>query len=79
MGGMDMGAPPPEPGGTDMGGLDLGMPPPSEPGLAPESRDKNLNILLENNKFNGTNYIPLSKGEKSLGDLENELKKLLGS
>ena len=79
MGGMDMGAPPPEPGGTDMGGLDLGTPPPSEPGLAPESRDKNLNILLENNKFNGTNYIPLSKGEKSLGDLENELKKLLGS
>jgi hypothetical protein len=38
-----------------------------------------LNILLENSKFNGTNYIPLSKGQKSLGDLENELKKLLGS
>ena len=79
LGGMDMGAPPPPPEGTDMGGLDMGAPPPSEPGLAPESRDRNLNILLENNKFNGANYIPLSKGQKSLGDLENELKKLLGS
>jgi hypothetical protein len=78
MGGMDMGTPPP-PMGDDMGGLDMGAPPPPEPGLAPESRDRNLNILLENSKFNGTNYIPLSKGQKSLGDLENELKKLLGS
>jgi len=73
MGGMDMGAPPP-PMGDDMG-----APPPPELGLAPESRDRNLNILLENSKFNATNYIPLSKGQKSLGDLENELKKLLGS
>jgi hypothetical protein len=78
MGGMDMGTPPP-PMGDDMGGLDMGAPPPPEPGLAPESRDRNLNILLEHSKFNGTNYIPLSKGQKSLGDLENELKKLLGS
>jgi len=78
LGGMDMGAPPPPPEGTDMGGLDMGAPPPDS-GLTPESRDRNLNILLENNKFNGANYIPLSKGQKSLGDLENELKKLLGS
>jgi hypothetical protein len=78
MGGMDMGAPPP-PMGDDMGGMDMGIPPPAESGLAPESRDRNLNILLEHSKFNGTNYIPLSKGQKSLGDLENELKKLLGS
>jgi len=78
LGGMDMGAPPPPPEGTDMGGLDTGAPPPDS-GLTPESRDRNLNILLENNKFNGANYIPLSKGQKSLGDLENELKKLLGS
>jgi hypothetical protein len=72
------GAPPP-PMGDDMGGMDMGIPPPAESGLAPESRDRNLNILLEHSKFNGTNYIPLSKGQKSLGDLENELKKLLGS
>jgi len=78
MGGMDMGAPPP-PMGDDMGGMDMGAPPPAESGLAPESRDRNLNILLEHSKFNGTNHIPLSKGQKSLGDLENELKKLLGS
>ena len=73
MGGMDMGAPPPPPppGGGE-------MPPPGEPGLAPESRFDNLNILSENNKINGLNYSPFTKGQKSLGDLENELKKLLG-
>ena len=73
MGGMDMGAPPPPPppGGGE-------MPPPGEPGLAPESRFDNLNILVENNKINGLNYSPFTKGQKSLGDLENELKKLLG-
>jgi hypothetical protein len=73
MGGMDMSAPPPPPppGGGE-------MPPPGEPGLAPESRFDNLNILSENNKINGLNYSPFKKGQKSLGDLENELKKLLG-
>ena len=72
MGGMDMGAPPPPPPG---GGE---MPPPGEPGLAPESRFDKLNILAENSKINGLNYSPFTKGQKSLGDLENELKKLLG-
>lgn len=72
MGGMDMSAPPPPPPG---GGE---MPPPGEPGLAPESRFDNLNILVENNKINGSNYFPFAKGQKSLGDLEDELKKLLG-
>jgi hypothetical protein len=78
-GGMDM-------GGMDMGGLDMGAPPPPaedmgvpqpEPGLAPESRIRNLNILLEKNIINGVNYVPLTKGSQSLGDLEKELKKLL--
>ena len=75
MGGMDMGAPPPPPPPPPGGGE---MPPPGEPGLAPESRFDNLNILSENNKINGLNYSPFTKGQKSLGDLENELKKLLG-
>jgi hypothetical protein len=74
MGGMDMGAPPPPP--PPPGGGE--MPPPGEPGLAPESRFDNLNILVENNKINGLNYFPFAKGQKSLGDLEDELKKLLG-
>jgi hypothetical protein len=75
MGGMDMGTPPPPPPPPPGGGE---MPPPGEPGLAPESRFDNLNILSENNKINGLNYSPFTKGQKSLGDLENELKKLLG-
>jgi hypothetical protein len=74
MGGMDMGAPPPPP--PPPGGGE--MPPPGEPGLAPESTFNKLNILAENSKINGSNYSPLSKGQKSLGDIEKELKKLLG-
>jgi hypothetical protein len=74
MGGMDMGAPPPPP--LPPGGGE--MPPPGEPGLAPESRFDKLNILAENSKINGLNYSPFTKGQKSLCDLENELKKLLG-
>ena len=74
MGGMDMGAPPPPP--PPPGGGE--MPPPGEPGLAPESTFSKLNILAENSKINGLNYSPFTKGQKSLGDLENELKKLLG-
>ena len=74
MGGMDMSAPPPPP--PPPGGGE--MPPPGEPGLAPESRFDNLNILVESNKINGSNYFPFAKGQKSLGDLEDELKKLLG-
>ena len=83
MGGMDM-------GGMDMGGMDMGAPPPppppppgemqpiGEPGLAPESTFSKLNILSENAKITGSNYSPFSKGQKSLGDIEKELKKLLG-
>jgi len=89
--GATLGAPPPPPGGMDMGGMDLGAPPPPPaelggeaeapplpgPGLAPESRVKNLNILLENNIIDNGGYQSLEKSRKSLGDIEKELKKLL--
>lgn len=81
------GAPPP-PGG-DMGG-DLGgemgagapPPPPAEgggPELAPESTERdNLNILLESEGlFEADSYIDLSKAKNSLGEMEDQLSKLL--
>jgi len=49
----------------------------TEPGLAPESRIRSLNILVENNYINGPEHIKLTKGEKSLGIIEEHLKKLL--
>jgi hypothetical protein len=85
-GGLDM-------GGLDMGGLDMGgeesaegAPPPppplpneapGEPGLAAESKLNNLNILVESNMIDGASYIPLTKGQNSLGAINDELKKLL--
>ena len=85
-GGLDM-------GGLDMGGLDMGgeesaegAPPPppplpnespAEPGLAAESKLTNLNILVESNMIDGSSYIPLTKGQNSLGAINDELKKLL--
>jgi hypothetical protein len=85
-GGLDM-------GGLDMGGLDMGgeagaegAPPPppplpneapGEPGLAAESKLNNLNILIESNMIDGASYLPLTKGQNSLGAINDELKKLL--
>ena len=85
-GGLDM-------GGLDMGGLDMGgeesaegAPPPppplpneapGEPTLAAESKLNNLNILVESNMIDGASYIPLTKGQNSLGVINDELKKLL--
>jgi hypothetical protein len=74
LGGMDMGAPPPPPAPELGGGEAL---PPPEPGLAPESRIRNLNILLENNTIDSGGYKSLEKSRKSLGVIEKELKKLL--
>jgi hypothetical protein len=80
------GAPPPPGGemGGDLGG-DLGggaPPPPAEgggPELAPESTERdNLNILLESEGlFEVDSYIDLSKAKNSLGEMEDQLSKLL--
>ena len=87
MGGMDMGGRMDMGSDMDMGGGMEGAPPPppppgpeaatTEPGLAPESRIRSLNILVENNYINGPEYIELTKGQKSLGIIEQHLKKLL--
>jgi hypothetical protein len=78
-------APPPPPGG-DMGG-DMGgpTPPPSGPepggeaGVTPESKsNNNMNILLESDSLiNPEDFIDLSKGRNSLGEIEKQLSKLL--
>jgi hypothetical protein len=60
--------PPPPPGGPEGGG----------PPTLPENEKKNnLNILLENDGFLNEQYLDLSKGSNSLGDIEDELFKIL--
>jgi hypothetical protein len=70
----DMGSEPPMGGGPEI------PPPPSGgPELAPESTKKdNLNILLESdNLLDVDSYIDLSRARNYLGEMENELNKLL--
>ena len=60
-----------------------GPPPPPAGGEAAPMTDSveksNLNILLESDNIFGDEYIDLSKGRNSLGQIENELEKLLNS
>jgi hypothetical protein len=41
--------------------------------------DKDLNILLENSMLTGETVINLSKGRKSLNEIESKLNDLLNS
>ena len=81
----NVGAAPPPPPGGDMGAEPSELPPPpgpelgGEPGVTPESESKdNLNILLEGEGlFNNDDFIDLSKAKNSLGEMEEQLKKIL--
>ena len=79
--GGEGGAPAPPP--SDFGGGELPPAPEPEPaGITPESKTKkeNLNILLENDDLmSEDSFIDLSRGSNSLGDIEDELDKLLNS
>ena len=83
-GGEELGAMAPPPPGGEEGGA-LPPPPPGAEetpppaGVTPESRKRDLNILLENNLFEGSKVIDLSNGQQSLGEIELELEKLLNS
>ena len=62
--------PPPPPGG------DIGAPP---TGLPENERKDNLKILLENDSLiDDDSFIDLSKAKNSLGEIEEQLRKLMG-
>jgi len=75
MGGLDLGggAPPPPPPAPEAEA------PPAEAGLAPESVNSSLNILVENDILKGSKNIDLGVGQKSLGQISEQLNKLLNS
>ena len=86
----ELGAPPSFGGGSEPA-PDLGAevppaggeapPPPTtgEPELAPESKKKDMNILLENNLIEGAQMINLGQAQQSLGEISKELDKLLNT
>jgi hypothetical protein len=76
--------PPPEGGMGDMGGGEIPPPPPGpepggEAGVTPESKRRdNMNILLESNDLiNEDDFIDLSRARNSLGDIGDELDRIL--
>ena len=76
--------PPPEGGMGDMGGGEVPPPPPGpepggEAGVTPESKRRdNMNILLESNDLiNEDDFIDLSRARNSLGDIGDELDRIL--
>ena len=74
LGGGDLGGAPPPPapeGGTES--------PPTEGAVTPESRMDNLNMLVESNLIEGTQFLDLGQGQDSLGEMSKELDKLLNS
>ena len=54
-------------------------PPTGEPELAPESKKKDMNILVENNLIEGAQTINLGQAQQSLGEISKELDKLLNT
>jgi hypothetical protein len=67
-------------GMPDMGGGAEAPPPEAPPGgeVTPEGFNKNdLNMLLEDHLFGGSDYMDLSKGRNSLTEINDKLKDLL--
>jgi hypothetical protein len=79
-GGEEAGGGPPDMGGLgDMGG---GAPPPppagGEPGVTPESFNKNdLNLILEDKLFTELDVMDLSKGKNALVEIDDRIKEFL--
>jgi hypothetical protein len=69
-GGEESLPPPPTEGGAPEGG---------EAAVTPESRMKNMNLLIESNLLEGSTFLDLGQGQDSLGEISKELDKLLNS
>jgi hypothetical protein len=73
---------PPSGGEPEVGGE--APPPPPAPGggeseVTPESRMKNMNLLVESNLLEGSKFLDFGQAQESLGEISKELDKLLNS
>jgi hypothetical protein len=84
-GGEELGSTPSLGGGSEIPGGEPNIPPPggeaSPPPaeITPESKQKDMNILVENNLIKGSQMINLGQGQDSLGEISKQLDKLLNS
>jgi len=58
---------------TPEGGIEA----PAEAGITPESLNKKMSVILERENFGNIEEIDLNKGNRSLGEIENQLGKLI--
>ena len=85
-GGEELGPPPSFGGGSEIPAGDLETAPagggeeaPPAAEITPESKQKDMNILVENNFIKGSQMINLGQGQDSLGEISKHLDKLLNS
>jgi hypothetical protein len=85
-GGEELGPPPSFGGGSEIPGGETETPPagggeeaPPAAEVTPESRKKDMNILVENNLIEGSQIINLGQAQDSLGEISKHLDKLLNS
>ena len=85
-GGEELGSPPSFGGGSEIPGGEPEIPPaeggeatPPPAEITPESRQKDMNILVENNFIKGNQMINLGQAQDSLGEISKQLDKLLNS
>ena len=69
-GGEETLPPPPTEGGAPEGG---------EAAVTPESKMKNMNLLVESNLIEGSKFLNFGQAQESLGEISKELDKLLNS
>ena len=79
--GGDMGGLPPMGGEASLPPEGEEVTPPSPAGgeVTPESKNKNMNLLVETNLLEGSKILDLGQGQDSLGEISKELDKLLNS
>jgi len=85
-GGEELGSTPSFGGGSEIPGGEPEIPPaeggevsPPPAEITPESRQKDMNILVENNFIKGNQMINLGQAQDSLGEISKQLDKLLNS
>ena len=85
-GSEELGPPPSFGGGGEIPGGETETPPagggeeaPPAAEVTPESRQKDMNILVENNFIKGSQMINLGQGQDYLGEISKHLDKLLNS
>ena len=78
-GGFESPAPPPAGGETPPPPAEGGAPEGGETTVTPESKEKNMNLLLETNLLEGAKFLDLGMAQDSLGEISKELDKLLNS